>query len=1128
MKRFTLLFAIVLMACTAMAQQVIVPRARTAGAPKVTLKAPLRKAEVRDEHGVITAPAEGELKVYKRQGGVLYPVGFNVSEGQQNGTVNVVFCNDGTVYMQHPLSETLDRTNGRLDPNVWIKGTLDGDLITFPSQVIGYTSTFRCTVSIAIGTMDVGGGVLRAIPDRSKDIVFSMQRGGRILELQGTDTNNVVGAFYDSDDDSYYYWDYMTQLIYDTAGDHDPAVTPPAGLTYTSYIASGYDATEIYNAEVEASYSIGNVTFNASLGFDGNDAYLSNFSFYGLNHWIKGTRRADGSVVFPKEQYVATLDDQHYDLYVYALPHGSSSVADATDLVLTYDPVSHDYVSGQDLFISYEKMGSRLDKAECLENFRLVAFNDVHPEPIYDAPKGYRQVSYLRYGKCFTSMNGWWDAEQVPDYRIDIAYNPAGRDVYILSPLNAALMDTWIKGTIEDDGKLHVPTMQWIQHDPDYGDIRTGVFGIKWVNKSRYQYTYEWRPDIKEVTFSIDEDGFLTLDPLAADDKNGEMPPVYTYGFLRGTEEYSWCGLSDAYTIYTPIEGSEIIIGEGDVDPVPSDDLDISSLCPGEERNEFGIITAPGTGTEMTYTRSGGNYATVASHIDTGNQSGVCHLVETADGYVFMQQPLSTYSKAYAATSWVKGVKRDGQYIFPKGQAISYDSYWESALVLYMGKYVESDGTFEPNLADDIVFSIDTEAKTLTLQNTTNVNPLALFYADDHAWVGYADFRTVLTYKSGGLVEEKVEPSWKAERLSYTLTAADIEQGPVGYNAILAFDADDTVYLGNFSFWLDYQHETEGTYVWIKGKRLADGSLFFPREQYLYTYNEAGKPYDLFFYGCTTPVEGAYAPSDLTFTYNAAADIYVAEQDILLTWGRIGTSIPRAEQLNGAVLTRDQHDGTRPYIITEQPEGTLYSYSRSGFAFGFDNSTGMIYSEPQEDNVELVFSDDGKYVYMHCPISKTLLDSWVSGTVDADGNLHFPLFQWIDYNDDFQYGVRTAACVLVEQGNAFSYYMVPNLVEMSFTLNHATGAYSLDRIDGIDYSTEAPRLIYGCYWTNDNSWTGFGDFDSVYTPNFPWDGTGVAHIAAPQLATTYYDFQGRPARPESKGLLIAGGRKVMR
>ena len=1147
-KRFSILLAMTIMTIAAMAQTVVVGKTSSDVYGKAsTLKAAPRKAaEVRDENGIIVTPASGEEVTFNRTGGgVLLISGFGTSEGVQSGSSKFVFCDDGTVYWNHPLCDALEAQRFELT-DTWVKGKLEGETITFePGQPITCGTRPPYTKYVLyMCDLDESGAIPDATPVKDEPIVLKMSRAGKVIELQNSNKKHMLGVF--SSTTGYSagsHWDYWTSYTRDTTNEHDPAVTLPAGVSTTKYISNGYDATVVYDSDVQASYPIGNVTFSSQLGFDGDDVYLSNFSFYGIDCWIKGKRQTDGSIVFPKEQYILTTQNGSYDLYVYALPHGSTNAADACDLVLTYDAATKDYVSTQDLLINYEKMGSKIEKAECLENFRLVSYNDVAPAPIYSAPKGYRQVSYERHGKCYSSMNGWWDADQVPDYQIQIAYNPNGKDVYMLSPIGAAELDYWVKGTVEDDGKLHVPTHQWIQQDADYGDLRTGVFGIKWVNKNRVQYTYEWIPSIKEVTFSIDEDGFLTLDPLAADDQDGVMPPLYTYGMVRGTDEYSMAGLMDAYSIYVPIEGSETIIGEGEDPDQPvnpggedGDKIDISKLCPGEVHNSYGIITAPGTGTEYTYNRAGGNYAYVANDIEEGTQSGVIHLVETEDGYIFMQQPISTYSKAYAATAWIKGVKKDGQYIFPEGQVINYDAYWESALVVCMGEYDSTDGTFMPNHQRNIVFDITDDGNTLTLQNTSSVKPLALFYEDDDAWVGYGDFNTVLTYKSGGLIEEKVEPSWKAERLNYTLTAIDIdpiEGGFKGYNAVLAFEGDD-VYLGNFSYWLDYYHDETGKYIWIKGKKRDDGSLFFPREQYLYSFEQMGETWDLFFYGCTEPVEGAFAPSDLVFTYDEANERYFAQQDILITFGRISTSIPRAEQLNGAVLVRDKNDGTRPYIIDEQPEGELRSYSRSGFAFEFING-GIYESNQSGKDIEFVFSPDGKTVFMHTPISGAITsngintaDSWVAGTLDENGNIFVPLNQWISYDDELGYGARTGAFVYTEDDGTSGYLLVQNLIAFTFTFNPADGSYSLDRLEGIDYTTSSPRVIYGAYWTNDYAWTGLGDFDSVYTPNFPYtpEGEGIANVTIQRNDETYYDFQGRHARPDH-GLYIKSGRKVM-
>lgn len=1138
MKRITLILAMVMMACTAVAQQFVkAPVVTDYHALRTLHKAPASKVEVKDDNGIITSPAEGEEVIFNRTGGgVLLLSGFSTSEGVQDGTSKFVFCDDGTVYWNHPLCDALESQHIELT-DTWVKGKLEGETITFaPGQPISCGARPPYTPYVLyMGDFDAND--LTAYPVKDEPIVLKFTRGGKVLELQNSSKQHLLGVFSSSTGYSVgSHWDYQTSYTRDTTSEHDPAVTIPFGVSTTQFISNGYDSKVIYDSEVETSYPIGNVSFCSQLGFDGDDAYLSNFSFYGIDHWLKGKRQADGSIVFPKEQYILTTED-HYDLYVYALPHGSMNAADACDLVLTYDAAKGDYVTGQDLFINYEKMGDKLERVERIENFKLISFNDVADAPIYNAPKGYRQISYDCHGQFLASTMGWLNNGQ-EGTTVDIAYNPNGNDVYLKSPC-ASVLDPWIKGSIEADGKIHFPTMQYIQKDPDYGSLRTGVFVRKWIYESRYQYTYEWDPSVKEVTFSVDEDGFLYLDPLFEDQKDGEMPPQYVYGFVRGTDEFSCSGYCEAYVIYTPIEGSETITGEGEdpdqpiVDPDEDEKVDISKICPGEQHNELGIITAPGTGNEFTYTRSGGNYTYVAYNTEEGTQSGVIHLVETEDGYIFMQQPLSTYSKAYAATAWIKGVKKDGQYIFPEGQAVNYDAYYDTPLVVCMGEYDSSDGTFVADHKRNIVFDISKDGKTLTLANTSNREPLGLFYEDDDAWVGYGDYNTVLTYKSGGLVEEKVEPSWKAERINYTLTAVDtdpVEGGFKGYNAILAFDANDDVYLTNFCFWADYYNSDTNKYVWIKGKRRSDGSLFFPREQFLYTFEQAGEKFDLFFYGCTEPFEGAYSPSDLVFNYIAAEDKYVAEQDILLTWGRISTSIPRAEQLTNVVLTRDENEGTRPYIIEEQPEGTLYSYSRSGFAFNFIN--GNIYEADQSGkDIELVFSPDGKTVFMHTPISGAITsngintaDSWVSGSVDEDGNLTIPLNQWISYDDEMGYGARTGAFVLVENGSTASYFLVPNLVAFTFTLDHSTGCYSLDRVEGIDYDARTPRLIYGAYWSNDYTWTGLGDFDSVYTPNFDYD--GIANVTNPGNTETYYDFQGRVARPE-RGLYIKGGRKMI-
>lgn len=1136
MKRIPLMLVMALLSLTAAAQSVV-PFSRPVH-PRVVAKAPAKVAEQRNEDGIIITPASGVEKTFKREGKVLTLSGFDTNEGFQYGESKFVFCEDGTVYWNHPLCDALEATRLDILTDTWVKGTLDGETITFPAgQKISTRSTPPFSQYVLyMCDLDETSTPPDAVPVKDEPIVLELTRGGKVMTLKNSSRTHMMGGFNASSGYSISaHWDYDLTFIQDTSDEHAPAVTLPAGVTAKDYVIGNHDVKLNYNGALRGKIAI-----------NGNDAYLGNFSFYGKGCWLKGTKQADGSLVFPKGQFISNtiLDNSGigYDLYVYGIAKGKQNVTDLCDLVYNYDATTGRYVAAQDLIVNIEEVNNAIDYAERLTDIICYDYPLLNDEPIYTVPGGYRVVTYDCHGQLLNANDGGWWAAGQEGLQMKVAWAPDGKNVLMNGPLTWVLPDSWIKGTVEADGKLHVPTMQMVQNDEDMGQMWTGVFRYQPVD---YSYTYYPAPDIQEVVFDIDnEDGYLSLQPFSADEVEGKTPSMYIYGFYAGSDEFLWRGLGDAYTVYTPVEGSEYISGDEPGDEPgtgPDDDaIDISKLCSGEVRNEYGIITTPGKGTEYTFNRSGSNYAYVNGDIDEGTQSGILHLVETTDGYVFMQKPLSTYSKAYAANSWIKGVKRENEYIFPEGQPINYDAFYDANLVVCMGEYDSTDGTFIPNHKQNIVFAISEDSKTLTLQNTTNAKPVALFYADDDAWVGYGDYRTVLTFNSEGLVEEKTEPSWKAKKLNYILAGFDREEGFKGYNAVLAFE-DDDVFLANFSFWTDYYHEDSHKYVWIKGKKRADGSLYFPREQFLYTLDQAGQSYDLFFYGVTETISGGgFSPCDLIFTYNEATKTYEAQQEILLTWGRITTSLPRAEQIEKAKLYEDPDNGSMPFIIKDRPEGNLFTFARSGFAFS--NSGGMIYQDRQDgDEIEMVFTLDGRYVFMHNPVSKAAgsgspFDAWVSGIVDSNNNLYIPMEQLLGYNTDYEDGLRTGACVLVEDGQSKAYRYTNSIQAMTFSFDPYNISFKLDRIDGINYNNaDEPRLIYGCFWTNDYEWAGVGDFDSVYTPLFDttdFDGfassTGITSTTAPvRTSNTYYDFAGRQTRATKGSMVIKDGKKML-
>ncbi len=150
-------------------------------------------------------------------------------------------------------------------------------------------------------------------------------------------------------------------------------------------------------------------------------------------------------------------------------------------------------------------------------------------------------------------------------------------------------------------------------------------------------------------------------------------------------------------------------------------------------------------------------------------------------------------------------------------------------------------------------------------------------------------------------------------------------------------------------------------------------------------------------------------------------------------------------------------------IISEQPEGELKTYQRSGGAIY--NMWGYIFSTYQDGGaMQMVFADDGKTVYLKDPISQAVANTWVRAELSDDGKtLTMPLNQFITYFDEVEYGLMTAW------------------------------------VDGSGIG-----LIYD----DDLTWAGYVDWESVYTP---FDATPVElpeGIVMEDFSMSYVDSYG--------------------
>ena len=273
-----------------------------------------KKAESVDVHGIITAPGDGVVKVYKNAGSGYYVSNQQVYKTAQSGTTQIVECEDGTVYFKDIVSTG--------SYGVWVKGTKVGNTITVPTkQPVAYSSDYGATISVRWGALS--GQNVVAADNTADNFTFVVDDVAGTISLQGTSEDLFMATLWDDDDSWTGYGVYETVYTYD----HDyvapttVTVTPPAGLETETWYASGHTYSQ----------SAGQVAFESTIkvGFDGSDVYLQGVFSRFPDAWMKGT--ISGSTV----TFAGLQVQGDYSGYtIYATGGDNSGLI---DYVMTYD-----------------------------------------------------------------------------------------------------------------------------------------------------------------------------------------------------------------------------------------------------------------------------------------------------------------------------------------------------------------------------------------------------------------------------------------------------------------------------------------------------------------------------------------------------------------------------------------------------------------------------------------------------------------------------------------------------------------------------------------------------------------------------------------------------------------------
>ncbi len=204
--------------------------------------------------------------------------------------------------------------------------------------------------------------------------------------------------------------------------------------------------------------------------------------------------------------------------------------------------------------------------------------------------------------------------------------------------------------------------------------------------------------------------------------------------------------------------------------------------------------------------------------------------------------------------------------------------------------------------------------------------------------------------------------------------------------------------------------------------------------------------------------------------------------------------------------TKDDHG-----IITDPGEGETKYYTRTGTAFYY--GSGSVYNEDQSGIVTILEAEGGK-VYIKDPVSHYAQGVWVEGT--RDGNtITVAGAQPLAWNTNYSttLSLNWANGQATETGKTF----VRGEGDITFTVDDEAGTITLD-------GSNEDKII-AIFWDDDNSWSGYGDYNSVWTLNTEYEPASTDPIVLPdgaEVQNWYAEGTGSAAVPTDVKVAFVG------
>lgn len=261
----------------------------------------------------------------------------------------------------------------------------------------------------------------------------------------------------------------------------------------------------------------------------------------------------------------------------------------------------------------------------------------------------------------------------------------------------------------------------------------------------------------------------------------------------------------------------------------------------------------------------------------------------------------------------------------------------------------------------------------------------------------------------------------------------------------IVFAADGKVYLKNILYnignawancWVEGQLNDEGTEITVAmGQSLyhsytyqADILLAWGTTQI--AYDETGTPYIDFVVDermtdvvYTIDGETIYGPEGVAPVEDDQNPYWGFEATGLGSYWTDDMSFAGALEWNTVLTETEPLAPEGPSIITEQPEGDLYTLKRNSGTI--ISSGGDIVHNKTDGDINIVINEQEGKAYIENPLWLEDYGYWVEGSYDAEsGTIAIPVGQYVYYNESMKYGIQLMwGRTYVYEGNDGNYRM---------------------------------------------------------------------------------------------------------